>query len=63
MTLGGKIGQVSQSLHFGSSKAFDKRIIADVLGSTADDVNIAKNVRLQHLAVERGRLPHARLTG
>lgn len=56
MTLEEKVGQVSQSFHFGKSKTFDKKIIDGQIGSIADEMDTAERERLQHLAVEQSRL-------
>jgi beta-glucosidase len=56
MTLEEKVGQVTQSFHFGNSKAFDQRIIDGQIGSIADELDTTQRDRLQHLAVDQSRL-------
>jgi beta-glucosidase len=56
MTVEEKVGQLTQSFHFVTSKAVDDRVIAGAIGSFDHEFDVAEINRLQHLAVDQSRL-------
>ena len=56
MTVAEKVGQITQSFHFGNLKGFDQRIANGEIGSIADELDTEQRDRLQHIAVDQSRL-------